>query len=62
MPVRDTWQQTITRLVEEAETRGADAIIAMRFDITSMGDTAGGTEVCTYGAAVTATKLATSQR
>jgi uncharacterized protein YbjQ (UPF0145 family) len=59
--LRDTRQHAIARLVEEAETRGADAIIGMRFDVTSMGDTAGWTEVCAYGTAVAATKLATSQ-
>jgi len=44
-------------LVEEAEDRGTDAVIAMRFDVTSMGDSAGWTEVCAYGTAVAATPI-----
>ncbi len=52
--LRETREQAVQRLVEEAEHRGADAVIAMRFDITSMGDTAGWTEVCAYGTAVKA--------
>jgi uncharacterized protein YbjQ (UPF0145 family) len=51
--LRDTRQQAIGRMVEEAEERGGDAVVAMRFDITSMGDGAGWTEVCAYGTAVT---------
>ena len=55
--LRDTRQQAILRLIEEAEHRAADAVIAMRFDVTTMGETAGWTEVCAYGTAVAATKL-----
>lgn len=50
--LRDTREQAISRLIEEAQKRGANAVIAMRFDVTSMGDTAGWTEVCAYGTAV----------
>jgi uncharacterized protein YbjQ (UPF0145 family) len=57
--LRDTRQEAVGRMVEEAEHRGADAVITMRFDVTTMGDTAGWTEVCVYGTAVAATKLAT---
>jgi uncharacterized protein YbjQ (UPF0145 family) len=53
----DTRQDAILRLVEEAEHRGADAVIAMRFDVTSMGDSAGWTEICAYGTAVSASRL-----
>lgn len=60
--LRGTRQQAILRLVDEAEHRGADAIIAMRFDVTSMGDTAGWTEVCAYGTAVAATQIVASER
>jgi uncharacterized protein YbjQ (UPF0145 family) len=56
--LRDTRKQAIERMVEEAEARGADAVIAMRFDVTSMGDTAGWTEICAYGTAVRARELA----
>jgi uncharacterized protein YbjQ (UPF0145 family) len=42
------------RLVEEAESKGADAIIAFRYDTSELGDT--WTEVCAYGTAVRARK------
>ena len=38
------------RMVEEAEAKGADAIVAMRFDTSDMGN--GWTEICAYGTAV----------
>jgi uncharacterized protein YbjQ (UPF0145 family) len=41
------------RLVEEAEAKGADAIIAFRFDTSELGTT--WTEICAYGTAVKAT-------
>jgi uncharacterized protein YbjQ (UPF0145 family) len=43
------------RLVEEATERGADAIVAFRFDTSELGST--WTEICAYGTAVKATKL-----
>jgi uncharacterized protein YbjQ (UPF0145 family) len=52
--LRDTRRQAIGRMLEEAAARGADAVVAMRFDVTSMGDSAGWTEVCAYGTAVAA--------
>jgi uncharacterized protein YbjQ (UPF0145 family) len=55
--LRETRQDAVRRMVEEAEARGADAVIAMRFDVTTMGDTAGWTEICAYGTAVHATKF-----
>lgn len=55
--LRDARKEAIARLVEEAEARGADAVIAMRFDVTSMGETTGWTEICAYGTAVRATKV-----
>jgi uncharacterized protein YbjQ (UPF0145 family) len=42
------------RVVEEAEGKGADAIIAFRFDTSELGTT--WTEICAYGTAVKATK------
>src|SRR5271167_2508 len=42
------------RLVEEAEAKGANAIIAFRFDTSELGST--WTEICAYGTAVRATK------
>jgi len=56
--LRDTRQQAIARLVHEAELRGADAVIAMRFDVTSMGGSVEWTEVCAYGTAVSASRVA----
>ena len=43
-------EQVIQRMVEEAEAKGANAIVAMRFDTSEMGDT--WTEICAYGTAV----------
>ena len=43
-------QEAIARLVEEAEAKGANAIIAMRFDTSELGST--WTEICAYGTAV----------
>jgi uncharacterized protein YbjQ (UPF0145 family) len=45
----------IARMVEEAEAKGANAIVAMRFDTSEMGGT--WTEICAYGTAVRAKKL-----
>jgi uncharacterized protein YbjQ (UPF0145 family) len=42
------------RLVEEAGARGANAVIAFRFDTSELGTT--WTEICAYGTAVKATK------
>jgi uncharacterized protein YbjQ (UPF0145 family) len=46
----DSRQQVIDRMVEEAESKGANAIVGMRFDTSEMGDT--WTEICAYGTAV----------
>jgi uncharacterized protein YbjQ (UPF0145 family) len=51
----DSRQQVIERMVEEAETKGADAIVAMRFDTSEMGGN--WTEICAYGTAVRARKM-----
>ena len=42
------------RLVEEAKGKGADAIVAFRFDTSELGST--WTEICAYGTAVRAHK------
>jgi uncharacterized protein YbjQ (UPF0145 family) len=42
------------RLVEEVTAKGADAIIAFRFDTSELGTT--WTEICAYGTAVRAHK------
>ena len=46
----DGRNQAIQRLTEEAQARGGNAIIAMRFDTSEFGGT--GTEICAYGTAV----------
>jgi uncharacterized protein YbjQ (UPF0145 family) len=43
------------RLIEEAEAKGADAILAFRFDTSELGST--WTEICAYGTAVRVRKL-----
>ena len=43
-------EQVTQRMVEEAEAKGANAIIAMRFDTSEMGPN--WTEICAYGTAV----------
>lgn len=43
-------EEAIRRLVEEAEAKGANAIVAMRFDTSELGTT--WTEICAYGTAV----------
>ncbi|CAI3795033.1 YbjQ family protein [Pseudarthrobacter sp. MM222] len=49
-------QQVMARMVTEAEQRGANAIVAMRFDTSELGPN--WTEVCAYGTAVFAIPLA----
>jgi uncharacterized protein YbjQ (UPF0145 family) len=46
----DSRTEVIQRMTEEAEAKGANAVIAMRFDTSEMGDT--WTEICAYGTAV----------
>jgi uncharacterized protein YbjQ (UPF0145 family) len=47
-------EQVMERMVEEAEAKGANAIMAMRFDTSEMGGN--WTEICAYGTAVRAHK------
>ena len=47
----DSRQQVMERMIAEAESRGANAVIAMRFDTSEMGGN--WTEICAYGTAVT---------
>jgi uncharacterized protein YbjQ (UPF0145 family) len=51
----DSRQQVIDRMVEEAQAKGGDAIVAMRFDTSEMGSN--WTEICAYGTAVRTRKL-----
>ena len=50
----DSREQVIGRMVEEAQAKGGDAIVAMRFDTSEMGSN--WTEICAYGTAVKARK------
>ncbi|HTC69518.1 MAG TPA: YbjQ family protein [Acidothermaceae bacterium] len=51
----DSRNQVMQRLIDEATQRGANAILAMRFDTSEMGGV--WTEICAYGTAVRVTKL-----
>jgi uncharacterized protein YbjQ (UPF0145 family) len=51
----DSRAQVIDRLTEEAQSRGGNAVLAMRFDTSEMGGT--WTEICAYGTAVRVRKL-----
>lgn len=51
----DSRVEVTDRMVEEAEAKGANAIVAMRFDTSEMGPN--WTEICAYGTAVRAHKL-----
>jgi|SRR5664280_327601 uncharacterized protein YbjQ (UPF0145 family) len=42
--------QVMERMIAEAEARGANAVLAMRFDTSEMGPN--WTEICAYGTAV----------
>jgi uncharacterized protein YbjQ (UPF0145 family) len=46
----DSRTQVMDRMTEEAEAKGANAIIAMRFDTSEMAGN--WTEICAYGTAV----------
>ena len=46
----DSREQVMQRMIEEAELKGGNAIIAMRFDTSEMGPQ--WTEICAYGTAV----------
>jgi uncharacterized protein YbjQ (UPF0145 family) len=48
--LHESRQQVIDRMCEEAEQKGGNAIVAMRFDTSEMGNV--WTEICAYGTAV----------
>jgi uncharacterized protein YbjQ (UPF0145 family) len=50
----DSRHEVMERMQAEAEAKGANAIIAMRFDTSEMGTN--WTEICAYGTAVRARK------
>jgi len=47
--------EVIQRMVEEAQAKGGNAIVGMRFDTSEMGGT--WTEICAYGTAVIANRV-----
>ncbi len=47
--------EVIDRMIEEAQAKGADAVLAMRFDTSDMGGN--WTEICAYGTAIKVRKL-----
>jgi uncharacterized protein YbjQ (UPF0145 family) len=51
----DSRDQAIERLMEAARAKGANAVLAMRFDCNEIGDIM--SEVAAYGTAVTVRKL-----
>ena len=51
----DSRHQVLERMVAEAEAKGGNAILAMRFDSSDIGGT--WTEVCAYGTAVKVRRL-----
>jgi uncharacterized protein YbjQ (UPF0145 family) len=48
----DSRNEVMGRMLEHARARGGNAVVAMRFDTSEMGDT--WTELCAYGTAVVA--------
>jgi len=48
-------QQVMQRMADQAKSRGANAVIAMRFDASPMGEA--WTELCAYGTAVIVTPI-----
>lgn len=48
-------QEVIERMVTEAQSKGGDAVLAMRFDTSEMGGN--WTEICAYGTAVKVRRL-----
>ena len=49
-------EDVIARMVEEDQAKGADAVLAFRFDTSEVGGI--WTEICAYGTAVKTRKLA----
>jgi uncharacterized protein YbjQ (UPF0145 family) len=47
--------EAVFRLEEQARIRGANAVLAMRFDVTEAADA--GTEVCAYGTAAVISRI-----
>ena len=50
--LQETRAEALSRLAAEAQQKGANAVVAFRFETNDYGDT-GGVVVCAYGTAVT---------
>ena len=48
-------EEAISRLVEEAESKGANCVLAMRFDVSDLGGN--WSEICAYGTAIKINKV-----
>ena len=48
-------EEVMQRMVQEAEAKGGNAVLAMRFDTSEMGGN--WTEICAYGTAVKISKI-----
>ena len=48
-------EEAIASLVEEAEAKGANCILTMRFDVSDLGNN--WSEICAYGTAIKINKL-----
>ena len=53
--LEDSRNEVMQRMLQEAEAKGGNAILAMRFDTSEMGPN--WTEICAYGTAVKVRKL-----
>ena len=53
-------KEVMDRMVEEARSKGGNAIVAMRYDTSEMGDI--WTEICAYGTAVVAVPVTDAAR
>ncbi len=51
----DSRNEVIERMTQEAQARGGDAVLSMRFDTSEMGGN--WTEICAYGTAVKIQKI-----
>ncbi len=56
----DSRNEVMARMIDAARARGANAVIAMRFDTSEMADT--WTEICAYGTAVVAVPVSEGAR
>ncbi len=56
----DSRNEVMNRMLEQARAKGGNAVVAMRFDTSELGDT--WTEICAYGTAVVAVPVTEAAR